>query len=250
MDCIDVLVRVQDLVSGRLPPAEREGVEEHLRTCPSCAAAAVCRVHAGDERALWENLGRAVAGRVLVEHGAEIRRAKPVLRKAPIGSRGPGGLVRVLQFCAAGMLCTVAVVSAATVGRWDELLGLDRWQPPRAVEKALPAEPSQPTAARDGVTLMDEAAETLAAILPGANDPEVSNRISAKRLTTRIHEERTRQELPAWTASALSKLEVFLLRAEAAAADAEEWQELRAIMARENLIRTCRDVRAYLDLAG
>ena len=256
MDCVDVLVRVQDLVSGRLPPVEREAVERHLHTCHTCAAAAVSRVHSADERALWEGMARVVASRAILHQSADARPAA-ILRKAPAQRRpvlhdAPPRLmlrVRVFRVLAAIQVGLILVIAVVTASDWNTFLGLERWQSPTA--NAAPAVSVASTPPENqAVRLMDEVSAALAAVaLPPGGDATISRNIAESGIPSRLCE--LRSCAPAFTviSSEIAKLEAFLLRAQAAGNDPAEWHDLRKILLRENLARTCDDLRIYFDLS-
>lgn len=264
MNCADVTIRLTDLVGGRLPPVARDAVEDHLRHCPTCAAAAVSRAHAGDERTLWEHAGRATVrrateGRARLVHAPRprLRRAatprpeKPiVLRRAPARLRKRPRVrkrVRLMQGGVLALAGVVLIMGSVHSGRWVEHMGLDRWHPEPVASPMPPA--AQAPAADDRLVLLGETRTALARIAdlstPG---PDLSGYIRAARLTQRLRGERGRRELLPWMEAALAEIEAFLIRAEIAGDRAEEWGALRTLIEQEGLIRTCADLRAGAEL--
>jgi len=255
MDCGDAGIRLKDLVAGRLPPEERKAIEQHLRRCPACAAAAVSLAHPAGERALWEHAGRAAARHVTLTHAAPnsptpesrpasrspvvLRRARPSEKeRIPVPIR-----IRLLQATAIGLAAAIVALCAANFGNWNDFLGLDRWTPrpvphvaPRILESAaaIPVEP----------TIFGEASRTLTEIVAAPGGPELSRRILSAAVVARLHAARRRPALPAWLRSAAAPAEAILVRAEAAGSDAEEWDRVRSYIVRYDLARVCADLDA------
>lgn len=232
MDCIDVLVRLADLASGRLSEADREALLRHLRDCPSCRAAARARLHAG-----VEDESRPILRR------ANERRPEPAAAR----TERTGAFVRVLQIVAILLLCAVCLAVGVTRGRWDSLLGLARWSEREGAAPESPVAAPEQIAEDAGADALREATEMLGAILfADASGAKMSARISEARLAARLREQRDRAELPAWVGSVFARLEAFFVRAAAAGDDANEWADLRAVAGRERLMRASEDARAYL----
>jgi len=241
MDCIDVLVRLEALVAGRLSGVELEAVRQHLRDCPSCMAAAMGRLHTGRERSLWEALGMAAGEPVLGR--AKVRRIRPAGDRA----ERSGIVARLLQISAVILFCALCIGFAVTYGRLPQVLGFERWHPEPASEPepeiAAPEEPAG-DGARD---LFAEVRELLDVIMfADAAGAEVSERISETCLIIRLREQRDRSDLPAWATHVCARLETFFLRAAAAGENREEWDDLKTIAAREQLARAAEDTGRYL----
>jgi len=255
MDCQDAGIRLKDLVAGRLAPAEREAIEQHLRRCPACAAAAVSLAHPAGERALWEHAGRAATrhlkrARPFPDPPAP---ASPPAARPPIVLRRARGSekerlsvpirIRLLQAAVIGLTAAIAVLLGAHFGNWNDFLGLERWAPPRA-SSASHAIVGRAAAVPDEPTVFRHASRTLAEIAVVADDPELSNRIRSSGVVARLHAARQRSSVPAWIRSAAAPVEAVLVRAEAAGSDVEEWRMVRSYVVTYDLARVCEDLDA------
>jgi len=259
MDCSDASVRLKDLVAGRLPPTERKAIEQHLRSCPACAAAAVSRAHPAEERALWEHAGRAAARHVQLRHASpNARPPEPrpasrhpvVLRHARRSATARTSLslgIRLLQATAVGLAGTIVALCAVHFGHLNDFLGLDRWMP-RPAASPSPAKTVNAAPAPQEARVFREASHTLAEVAVVTNGPELSRRIRSDGLVARLRAARQRPHAPAWIRSAAARVEAVLIRAEAAGSDVEEWRLVRSYVAKYDLIRVCEDLDAGVRL--
>ena len=255
MDCDDAGVRLKDLVAGRLPPAERKAIEQHLRECPVCAAAAVSLAHPADERALWEHAGRAATRHAKLRHASPTARApesRPVSRPPVILRRArPSATartsvslgIRLLQATAIGLAAAIVALCATNFGRLNGFLGLDRWTP-RPMSPPSAASTANVAAALQEPAVFLEVSRTLAEVAVSTNGPDLSRRIRSDGLVARLHAARRRPAGPAWIRSAAARVEAVLIRAEAAGSDVEEWRLVRSYVAKYDLVRVCEDLDA------
>ena len=242
MDCIDVLVRMSDIVSGRLSGTDQEAVRRHLHECPSCAAVAKFRLRNVQRSALWEEESGSAALEPVPPGTAQLQPqpAAPRTERSSI-------ITRILQVCTLLLLCAIGYVLARTHGNLDQLLGLERWRSEHEVVTEHPEPAPQQPVPDKTVDLLHETTELLGVIqFSGTTGAETSTRIIEARLAARLREQGDRSDLPAWTAAVFAKLETFFLRAAAAGVNAEEWADLGTIATDERLMLLSEDVRAYL----
>ena len=244
MDCDDAGVRLKDLVAGRLPPAEREAIEQHLRECPVCAAAAVSLAHPAGERALWEHAGRAATRHAKLRHASPnartpesrpVSRPSVVLRRARPSATGRTSVpfrIRLLQATAIGLAAAIVALCAVHFGHLNDFIGLDRWTPRPVSPPSSAMVTSIPVAEEPSV--FQEASRTLAEVAVVTNGAVPSMRLISL----------TRPAAPTWVRSATARVEAVLIRAQAAGSDVEEWRLVRSYVTRYDLIRVCEDLDA------
>jgi len=235
MRCAEARAGLDDLLAGRLRPEQRRDLREHLRGCRSCAAAALRRVHVMEERFLAETLGAAPTTET--EQGSASEPAHA----------GDGLGMLALRLLAFFLASAVAFVLGVILTRAEQAAPIAPQAPFRDVGRMAPwDEPGEP-ALLEAEAILRRTAYVLGTIIYTDGPAEgISARIASESLPGRIRELRFRGILPKWACSVMADLEVFLLRAQAAGQDGEEWQDLRTIAQRRRLLRACEDVCLYL----